>query len=76
MMKIQIFSEYTKIAEAGRAKALTCPMHEDDIFLLTPNLNNEDQVVLQCFACGYKNIAGYQLYENIKKVVERESTSK
>ena len=76
MMKIQVFSEYNKIAEAGRAKALTCPMHEDAIFSLYHKIDEHDTITLECFACSYKIKVGHQLYENIKKVVEHESITK
>ena len=72
-MRIQIFSEYTKIAKAGRAKALTCPMHEEDFFPLYPTLVDNDTILLECYACSYRNLVGQQLYDNIKEVVERES---
>ena len=76
MMSIHIFSEYKNLVEAGRAKALTCPMHEDKIYDLNPSLTNEDKIMLQCFSCSYKVIVGQTLYENIKRVVENESITK
>jgi len=76
MMFIQIFSEYKTIVEAGRAKALTCPMHEDNIYDLNPSLTDNDKIMLQCFSCSYKIIVGHTLYENIKRVVENEAITK
>lgn len=75
MMLIQVFSEYAKIAEAGRAKALTCPMHEEEIYNLYHQMDEHDTITLECYACSYKINVGIQLYENIKKVVERETIS-
>ena len=75
MMRIQLFSEYIKIAEAGRAKALTCPMHEDNIYNLYHSIDEHDTITLECYACSYKIKVGQQLYENIKKVVEREAVT-
>ena len=66
-MQIQVFSEYLQLAQAGRVNFLACPMHKEDepaIFQLT-HLQEKENSVLQCFACGYKIIAGQQLYENI-----------
>ena len=65
-MLIQIFSEYQQLAQAGKVKFLACPMHKDEeaVFQLTHTLEN-DKIVLNCFACGYKNIAGQTLYDNL-----------
>lgn len=66
-MRIQVFSEYLQMAQAGKVDFLACPMHKEDepaIFPLAHKLK-DDQVVLYCLACGYKNIAGQQLYDNI-----------
>lgn len=66
-MRIQVFSEYLQLAQAGKVNFLACPMHKEDeptAFQLT-HLDENDKVVLQCFACGYKITAGQQLYDNI-----------
>lgn len=70
-MRIQVFSEYLELARAGKVDFLACPMHPEEeakFPLMHQDLN--DKVVLQCLACGYKNIAGEQLYENILKRIE------
>lgn len=73
-MKIQIFSQYYNLAQAGSVKPLACPMHPEDQDVTFPLIHKDenDKVVLHCLACGYKNIAGEQLYqtiiERIKKV--------
>jgi hypothetical protein len=77
-MKIQVFSQYYDLAQAGRLEPLACPMHEEEKPLIYPLIHKdeEEKIVLQCLACGYKNIAGQQLYENIIeriKKVENES---
>ena len=57
-MRIQVFSEYSKMVEAGRAKALLCPMHEDQIFSLQHESGNNDIIILKCYACRYSLIVG------------------
>lgn len=78
-MKIQIFSQYYNLAQAGRVKPLACPMHTEDLEVIFPLIHQyeNEKIVLQCLACGYKNTAGQQLYENlIEKIrkVENERT--
>ena len=66
-MRIQVFSEYYRLAQAGVVKAFACPMHKEDpeiTFELT-HMYKDDKVVLHCLACGYKIVAGQQLYEKI-----------
>lgn len=71
-MKIQIFSQYYNLAQAGRVKPLSCPNHKSDytfgdvIYWLAHKLIDDD-IVLYCTACGYEQKAGLQLYENILK---------
>jgi uncharacterized Zn finger protein len=73
-MKIQVFSEYYNLSQAGRVKPLACPMHPEfpEVSFELIHKEENDKVVLQCLACGYKNVAGQQLYqtiiERIKKV--------
>jgi len=72
-MRLQVFSEYLQLAQAGKVNFLACPMHKEDepaIFQLL-HKEQDDKVVLYCLACGYKNIAGYQLYETIKERIKR-----
>lgn len=80
-MKIQVFSQYLKLAEKGKVAGLFCPsaVHTEDIayfnayFLLTPAEEN-NKIMLQCLACGYKQTVGIQLYENIlRKIKEVEN---
>lgn len=68
-MHIQVFSEYLQMAQAGKVNFLACPMHptEEATFKLNHNLTDQDKILLECFACGYKNIAGQTLYENLIK---------
>ena len=74
-MKIQVFSQYYKLAQAGRVKPLACPNHYDEtgqftkvLYWLTHKEEN-DKIMLYCTACGYEQIAGLQLYENILKEI-------
>jgi len=71
-MKIQVFSQYYNLAQAGRVEPLACPMHLNDSPAIYPLIHTEEnyKIVLQCLACGYKNIAGLQLYENIKNKIK------
>ena len=66
-MKIQVFSEYLQQAQAGNVEFLACPMHteEEPVFPLIHLLAEDDKIMLQCLACGYKNYAGLTLYNNI-----------
>jgi hypothetical protein len=73
-MKIQVFSQYYNLAQAGRVKPLACPNHKNDysfkdIVYCLVHKSVEDKVVLYCTACGYEQIAGLQLYENILKEI-------
>jgi C4-type Zn-finger protein len=75
-MKIQIFSQYYNLAMQGRVEFLSCPMHEEDyqIFAVKYALEHKEEnnkVMLYCTNCGYKNIPGQQLYENVLKIIER-----
>ena len=72
-MRIQVFSEYLQLAQAGKVDFLACPMHKEDepaIFTLA-HTDQDDKVLLYCLACGYKNIAGQQLYDNLLVRIER-----
>jgi len=69
-MKIQVFSQYYKLAQAGRVKPLACPNHKSDyvlsevVYWLVHKLV-DDKVMLYCTACGYEQTAGLQLYHNL-----------
>ena len=73
-MKIQVFSQYYNLAQAGRVKPLACPNHKNDysfskvVYWLVHKLV-DDKVVLYCTACGYEQIAGLQLYQNVLKEI-------
>jgi|GEM_PF-2523177 len=69
-MQIQVFSEYLQLARAGKVNFLACPMHttEDTVFPLA-HQQEEDKIVLHCFACGYKNTAGLTLYNNLIELI-------
>ena len=71
-MRIQTFSTYSQLAQEGKVDFLSCPMHpeEEAIFQLM-HLEENDKIVLQCLACGYKNIPGQQLYENLIEKIKR-----
>jgi len=74
-MRIQIFSEYYNLAQAGRVKPLACPNHKND-YILSPidywlnHKEQDDKIMLYCTACGYEQTAGLQLYENILREIE------
>jgi DNA-directed RNA polymerase subunit M/transcription elongation factor TFIIS len=71
-MQIQVFSTYLKLAQEGKVEFLSCPMHKEEeaVFQLMHSEEN-DKIVLQCLACGYKNTAGQQLYENLIQRIKR-----
>jgi len=73
-MLIQVFSEYLQLAQAGKVNFLACPMHleEEAVFPLFHRLTDQDKIILECYACNYKNIAGQQLYDNLIKLIEAE----
>jgi len=75
-MRIQVFSEYLQLAQAGKVVFLACPMHpqEEAIFPLLHKEENE-KIVLHCSACGYKNTVGYILYNNLLKLIEAAKMS-
>lgn len=77
-MKIQVFSQYYNLAKAGKVEFLSCPseFHKEDyeIFKVKYALEHKDQdgkIVLYCINCGYEQIAGLQLYENIIEKIKR-----
>jgi DNA primase len=72
-MMIQVFSEYSNLVKAGRAKALLCPQHEDQVFPLYHTYHSDDSISLDCFACGYKREVGLFLYNTIKNIVAEMS---
>jgi hypothetical protein len=77
-MHIQVFSEYYNMAQAGKVDFLACPMHkeEDAIFQLVHQDEN-DKIILNCFACGYKITAGVVLYETIlARIAEANESEK
>jgi hypothetical protein len=69
----QVFSTYYNLALEGKVEFLSCPMHKEHEPAIFPLVHSseEDKVVLHCLACGYKNWAGQQLYENILERVKR-----
>ena len=71
-MKIQVFSQYYNLAQAGRVKPLACPLHKDEPDTIYPLIHQEEnkKVVLQCLSCGSKILAGQHLYEKILKEIE------
>lgn len=71
-MRIQVFSKYLQMAQEGKVDFLSCPMHplEEAIFPLLHKLDEEDQIVLYCLACGYKNLVGEETYVRILKIIE------
>lgn len=71
-MLIQVFSEYSRIAKAGRAKALTCPMHEDPIYPLYPYLTEKETIVLECYACSYKHSVGQSMYNQVLDIIKND----
>jgi len=75
-MKIQVFSQYFKLAQEGKVKFLSCPNHKEDyeIFRVKYALlhkEEDDTIILYCTNCGYQQTAGLQLYENIIKEIEK-----
>ena len=73
-MRIQVFSEYLQLAQAGRVNFLACPMHEEDKLVIFELLHKEEngKIVLYCLACGYKNIAGLTLYNNLITLIKAQ----
>ena len=71
-MRIQVFSEYLRLAQAGKVDFLACPMHQEDKPLIYELLHKEEdnKIVLYCLACGYKNKAGLTLYNNLITLIE------
>jgi hypothetical protein len=73
-MMIRVFSKYYNLAQAGKVDFLACPMHKEDEPAIFPLIHEEienEKIMLHCIACGYKNVAGQQLYENILERIRR-----
>jgi hypothetical protein len=76
-MLIQVFSKYYNLAQAGRVTPLACPDHYDETGQFQKALywlmhkEEDTKIVLYCTACGYKQIAGLQLYQNIINEMKR-----
>jgi hypothetical protein len=66
-MRIQVFSEYLQQAQAGNVEFLACPYHNDDAPAIFPlvHLEEEDKIILQCYACDFKMYVGITLYNQI-----------
>ena len=69
-MRIQYVSKYLQLAEEGLVPRLECPMDQG---LLMSNLDWEDSIYLYCTSCSYKKYLGVDVYEEIKKNVERNN---
>jgi hypothetical protein len=72
-MLIQVFSEYLQLAQAGRVNFLACPMHQEDpeiTYQLIHRLTPEEEIVLDCFACGYKKKIGIDFYNSILEKIK------
>jgi len=71
-MLIQVFSQYLKLAQAGKVHFLACPMHpiDDAVFPMYHQLDKKDRIVLNCPACGFIDIPGQALYDNILLVIK------
>ena len=67
-MRVQVVSRYLALAEEGLVSKLECPIDQG---LLVPNLDEEDNLFLYCLSCKYKNNMGLEVYDNIKRQVER-----
>ncbi len=77
-MKIQVFSQYYNLAQEGRVEPLSCPMHKEYEPAIYPLIHKEinNRIILECLACGYKNLVGQQLYELIIKKIEKVENGK
>jgi hypothetical protein len=70
-MHIQVFSEYLQLGQAGRVKPLACPMHkEEEAFFPLYHKEENDSIVLNCYACDYKQIVGQTLYNLLIQRIE------
>ena len=67
-MRLQYVSKYIALSEEGLVSKLECPLDQG---LLMPNLDDEDKIFLYCLSCNYKNNMGLEVYDNIRKQVER-----
>jgi len=67
-LRVQVVSRYLALAEEGLVSKLECPIDQG---LLVPNLDEEDNLFLYCLSCKYKNNMGLEVYDNIKRQVER-----
>ena len=67
-MRVQVVSKYLALAEEGLVSRLDCPIDQG---LLVPNIDENDNVFLYCLSCNYKNNMGLEVYDNIRKQVER-----
>ena len=71
-MRIQVFSEYYNLAQAGKLKFPACPYHEEDkpaIFDLIHKMEDDERISLNCNACGYKTYPGIDFYNKIIKKI-------
>ena len=75
-MKIQVFSQYYNLAQAGRVEPLACVMHEDEPGIIYPLIHKEEdeRIVLQCLSCGAKIKPSERLYKDMIKDIENATT--
>lgn len=72
-MKIQVFSQYYNLAQAGKVNFPACPNHQEDkpaIFDLIHKIEENEAISLNCMACGYKMYPGIDFYNKILNEIE------
>ena len=72
-MRIQVFSEYYNLAQAGKLKFPACPHHKEDkpsVFDLIHKLEEDERISLNCLACGYKMYPGIVFYNKILREID------
>jgi hypothetical protein len=71
-MKIQVFSQYYNLAQAGRVEPLACVMHPEDPDITYKLIHKEEneKIVLQCLACGAKILPTERLYKDMLRDIE------
>jgi len=66
LMEWSIFHNYRRLAQDGKAKPLTCPDCDNQLFTQADENNDP---ILWCIACDTKILPGLDMYDQIKAVV-------
>jgi len=69
-MNYKIFTTYYQLSTTDKKLPEILCKQDPEHMSLVPKIDNEDNIYLECFACGYKMRPGSDMYNKIKESVE------